>query len=291
MSVRRAQDESIEGTPDGNTAITGIMDVPDAPTIGAVSDPGTDGYASVAFTPAVTGGTATSFAATSSPGNITATGASSPITVTGLTIGTAYTFTVTGSNSTGTGPASSSSSSFTPAAHTAFESIATVTGNGTSTSITFTSIPGTYKHLQLRISAKTEDTAGRNQSAYVIFNSDGGNNYNWHRMTSDGGSTYATSGAPDVHLTTGQFIYDNYSGYANKFGSAIVDIIDYADTSKYKTLKSFSGNHDNGVVSSIIGISSGTWRSTSAITSMTFTNSGANYWSTGTTFALYGIKG
>ena len=126
MSVRRAQDERLEGTPDGNTAITGIMDVPDAPTIGAVSDPGTDGYASVAFTAATTGGTATSYTATSSPGNISGSSATSPITVTGLTIGQAYTFTVTGTNSTGTGAASNASASFTPAAHTSYESIAKI---------------------------------------------------------------------------------------------------------------------------------------------------------------------
>ena len=199
MSVRRAQDERLEGTPDGNTAITGIMDVPDAPTIGAVSDPGTDGYASVAFTAATTGGTATSYTATSSPGSISGSSATSPITVTGLTIGQAYTFTVTGTNSTGTGSASSASASFTPAAHTSYESIATVTvGSGGSSSIDFTSIPSTYTHLQLRMTARcTAQSGGNPTNVYLRFNSDSGSNYAWHQLAGNGS---AASAAPTFNL-------------------------------------------------------------------------------------------
>ena len=114
MSVRRAQDERIEGTPDGLSAITEISDVPDAPTIGAATDAGTGTSVTVAYTAATTGGTATTFTATSTPGTITGTG-TSPITVTGLTAGTAYTFKVKGTNSTATGPESAASNSVTPA--------------------------------------------------------------------------------------------------------------------------------------------------------------------------------
>ena len=90
---------------------------PYAPTIGTATDVGTsrpydDGAATVTFTP--TGpNAATSFTVTSSPGGYTATGASSPITVTGLQSGTSYTFTVTGTNAVGTGDASSASNSIT----------------------------------------------------------------------------------------------------------------------------------------------------------------------------------
>src|SRR5262249_6273629 len=66
--------------------------------------------------PANDGGAAiTSYTVTSSPGGITATGATSPITVTGLTNGTSYTFTVTATNSAGTGPPSVLSNAVTPA--------------------------------------------------------------------------------------------------------------------------------------------------------------------------------
>lgn len=88
---------------------------PNAPTIGTAS--AGNNQATVTFTaPTDTGGaTITTYTVTSNPGNITATGASSPITVTGLTNGTAYTFTVTAANSAGVGPASAASNSVTPA--------------------------------------------------------------------------------------------------------------------------------------------------------------------------------
>ena len=77
------------------------------------SRPYNNGSASVAFTPDTSGAAATSFTVTSSPGGYTATGASSPIVVTGLQSATAYTFTVTGTNAVGTGNASVASASIT----------------------------------------------------------------------------------------------------------------------------------------------------------------------------------
>ncbi len=90
--------------------------VPGAPIIGTATASG--GQATVSFTaPSFTGGAAISgYTVTSSPGGITATGTSSPIAVTGLTNGTAYTFTVTATNSAGTGAASAASNSVTPKA-------------------------------------------------------------------------------------------------------------------------------------------------------------------------------
>ncbi len=90
--------------------------VPDAPT--AVSATAGDAQAIVSFTaPASNGGSAiTSYTVTSSPGGITGTGSTSPITVTGLTNNTAYTFIVTATNSIGTSASSSSSNSVTPTA-------------------------------------------------------------------------------------------------------------------------------------------------------------------------------
>lgn len=88
----------------------------DAPTIGTAT--GGIEQASITFTAPYDNGGATiaSYTATSSPGSITGSASSSPITVTGLTGGTAYTFTVTATNSAGVSAASSASNSVTPTA-------------------------------------------------------------------------------------------------------------------------------------------------------------------------------
>lgn len=87
---------------------------PTAPTIGTAT--AGNAQASVSFTaPASNGGaTITGYKVTSLPGGITATGTASPITVTGLTNGTAYTFTVQAQNSIGYGAPSAASNSVTP---------------------------------------------------------------------------------------------------------------------------------------------------------------------------------
>jgi len=105
MSNRRAQDERLEGTPDGLTAVSEIMDFPDAPTAVVATNVGTsrafnNGAASVAVTPAVIGGTPSSYNVISTPGSYTGTGAS-PVTVSGLQSQTSYTFKATGVTSTG----------------------------------------------------------------------------------------------------------------------------------------------------------------------------------------------
>ena len=88
--------------------------VPDEPT-GVSATPG-DAEAVVSFSPPLNPGTTpiSSYTVTSDPGGISATGGSIPITVTGLTNGTAYTFTVTATNNAGAGPASTASSPVTP---------------------------------------------------------------------------------------------------------------------------------------------------------------------------------
>jgi len=111
--------------------------VPGAPT--GVSAVGGNTQATVSFSaPASNGGTAViSYTVTSSPGGITATGTSSPITVTGLTNGTSYTFTVTATNAGGTGAASSPSNSVTPAGSPTAPSTVTAVAGNTQATVTF----------------------------------------------------------------------------------------------------------------------------------------------------------
>ena len=76
---------------------------------------------------------------------------------------------------------------------------------------------------------------------------------------------------------------------ANVFESGIIDIYNYSDTSKYKTIRHFRGWDANGT--SDMMILSDSWRSTNAVNSITFSNNGGWNFATGTHFALYGVKG
>jgi hypothetical protein len=116
-----------------------VKTVPNAPTIGTATISSTT--ASVAFTPPAYNGNSpiTQYIATSSPGNITGTSSASPISVSGLTVGTAYTFTVKAVNAAGQSSASSSSNSITPVSVPSAPTIGTATAtSATSASVTFT---------------------------------------------------------------------------------------------------------------------------------------------------------
>lgn len=177
------------------------------------------------------------------------------------------------------------------AATSSYESIASATGTGTNATITFSSIPDTYKHLQVRTNVRNLSGAASARAMYARFNSDTGNNYTLHRLYGDG-STVAAQGSVTGD-TGGQFFVDwaeaDNGSASNLHGVSIIDIIDYANTSKYKTVRMLSGTDLNGT--GRIYLSSALWVSTSAITSITFEDPTANGFTTSSTFALYGIKG
>lgn len=177
-----------------------------------------------------------------------------------------------------------------------YESIATVTvGAGGSSSISFTSIPSTYKHLQLRWSAQTNRATYNIDDLIIRFNSDSGANYSTHRLQEYAVSPSSTVIGQNYANTTAIYVGTVTSSVAtNTFSAAVTDILDYANTNKYKTLRTLSGSDTNGAASGYAGIvsfNSGNWRSTSAITSLTLTPEYGSLISQYSTFALYGIKG
>ena len=171
-------------------------------------------------------------------------------------------------------------SSGVAASTSSYESIASATGTGSSGTITFSSIPSTYASLQIRIFSQDSSI---NQNG-IRFNSDSGSNYFTHYIV--GGGTAANAGAI---INTNRASYVAYSASAaNTGGVAIIDILDYASTTKNKTVKSFAGWDENG--SGEVYLTSGLWLNTSAINSFSIVNLGSNF-TTQTQVALYGIKG
>ncbi len=168
-----------------------------------------------------------------------------------------------------------------------YESIATVSGNGSSDTVSFTSIPSTYKHLQIRMLGRvTASTTVENTVLY--FNSDTATNYSGHYLYGNGssaaaGSGVSTNGARTMGRVPGASIASNIMGVA------VIDILDYANTNKYKTSRSLTGWDSNGNGEAWFG--SGSWRNTAAITRIDIQQVyGSGGWTTSSTFALYGVK-
>jgi hypothetical protein len=172
----------------------------------------------------------------------------------------------------------------------AYESIATFTPSG-STSITFSSIPSTYSHLQIRVMSRTfNGSSGGDGALRLRINGLSTSIYDRHNLS--GNSSSASAGS-DINST--EFSLDAMSTgdltAAGIFGVGIIDIIDYASTTKNKTLRWINGANANGSGNEIIRLQSGLWRNTGAINSLNFFDATANGFASGTVFSLYGIKG
>ena len=168
-----------------------------------------------------------------------------------------------------------------PVSTTSYESIATVTvGSGGTSTISFTSIPSTYSHLQLRFALLDGGGNGIN----FTVNSDTGNNYSQHALGGNGSTASAGAGANSSSFSIAGYTVGTVATYPN---IAVVDILDYANTNKYKTSRSLFGADKNAAGGSV-EFSSSSWRNTAAISRIDlFTGATINQYSS---FALYGIK-
>jgi len=171
-----------------------------------------------------------------------------------------------------------------------FESIATAVGTGSSNLITFSSIPSTYKHLQIRMTSRQVGAYNGSNRVYMRFNSDSSSNYDYHFLQGNGSSAsafgYANNTNCEIYNPT---LVDGAT--ANAFGAGIIDIQDYSSSTKNKTVRYFCGADANTADTTFdVNIGSSLWRSTSAVTTLTITTGGSNFM-TGSTFSLYGIKG
>lgn len=172
-----------------------------------------------------------------------------------------------------------------PPVTNSYESIATVTvGSGGSATVSFTSIPSTFKHLQVRGISRA---SSGNQYIKLRFNNDSSSVYTYHSLFGSGSSALtdaATSqnGAGAISSAAGSLS----SGI---FAAAVIDVLDYQNSSKNKTIRSLDGFDPNAAGGQIV-LNSGLWISTSAITQLDLIPSASTF-AQYSQFALYGIKG
>ena len=165
-----------------------------------------------------------------------------------------------------------------------YQSISTVTvGSGGNSSITFSFIPSTYKHLQIRGIVKS----ATQPRMYMRYNGDTGSNseYTYHNLYGNGANALATAGS---NQTENWFYENGMNNQTNNVNAFIIDLLDYSNTNKFKTMRSLNGFDENGAGQ--IFLTSGLYRKTNAISEIRlFPSSGtfAEY----SSFALYGITG
>jgi hypothetical protein len=145
-------------------------------------------------------------------------------------------------------------------------------------SVTFSSIPATYTDLVLVCSIK-QSTGGANVG--LQFNNDTASNYSDTILTGNG------SGTASIRNTSSTYIQTYYYGTPNatSFSPDIINIMNYANTTTYKTVLIRSGEAGGGL-SAIVSL----WRSTAAITEIDVNCLGGQNFAIGSTFNLYGIQ-
>ena len=160
--------------------------------------------------------------------------------------------------------------------------LATISLTSSQSSVTFSGIPANYTHLQLRImgiSSANANTIG------LQFNGDTSTNYTFHQLYGDGATLAGTGGINGTNAGVGMA--------ATVVSPNIIHILDYANTSKLKTIKGFGGYDNNGsgyaVARSSLWYKAGSGVTSDAITSIKCELAGGT-WSANAHFALYGIK-
>jgi hypothetical protein len=171
----------------------------------------------------------------------------------------------------------------------AFDALGSVTvGSGGQSSITFSAIPQTYTHLQIRAIFRNNSYSGggAEENLRLQFNSDTNSNYSDHWLVGDGSSASASNELTSSILVA-YGIIPMSNATANIYGTSVIDILDFGNTFKYKTTRALSGRDNNG--SGYSFLSSGSWRNTNAVTSINiYPQAGA--FAQYTNISLYGIR-
>ena len=168
-----------------------------------------------------------------------------------------------------------------------FESIATTTLTTSTADITFSSIPGTYTHLQVRGIVRDTVSSADTMLRWNVNGVTDSAKYMWHDLTADGATVYAGSGVGQGDTYFRNIRYPGALSTASAFGVFVLDVLDYTNTNKNTTFRTLGGYDANG--SGWVALTSAVYLETTAITSIKI-SSGATAFAQYSSFALYGIR-
>jgi hypothetical protein len=167
-----------------------------------------------------------------------------------------------------------------------YEPIATNTLGSNSTTFTFSSISQSY--TDLRIICNVNGVVGSGDYRVGLrFNSDTGSNYSITNLYGNGTTAISDRSTSRTFIDNSISIPADSSG---EFGTANYDIMNYSNSSTYKTLLFRQGTTLTTPVNQGASAAVGLWRNTAAITSVTITSITANPLAAGSNFTIYGIK-
>ena len=168
----------------------------------------------------------------------------------------------------------------------AYDALATVTvPSGGLASVTFAAIPNTYKHLQLRASLQNNRGTFGTSTYLLRANSDSGSNY-YNHVLSGSGSSASAAAYSDTAVNPNDA---SGTGVSSVFGASIIDILDYANTSKNSVFRMLNGVDINGA-GGFVSLNSALWSNTAAINTLTFTPAHGTLWNQHSTISLFGVK-
>jgi hypothetical protein len=169
----------------------------------------------------------------------------------------------------------------------AYDLLETTTLSSSASSVTFSGLGSysDYAHLQIRYIVRTDRT-NNVDGVTLKINGDTANNYSHHRLLGYGSvGSFAAANVGFIYLG----LCPDASSTANTFGAGVADILDAFETTKYKTVRTLGGTAHP--TDPYVSLTSGSWRDTSSLTSLTVDQTTGPNFVAGSRFSLYGIKG
>lgn len=155
----------------------------------------------------------------------------------------------------------------------------------TGNQVTFSSIPQTFTHLQLRAFARGTTSFADGLTQYMRLNNDSTSAYAQHSLFGNGSIVSSSALANNTSIDASQ-VFADAGATTSVYGVCITDILDYTNTNKNTTIRAFGGwdgNSGRGRVT----LASGHWRNTDAVNRIDILIDGG--WVAGSRLDLYGV--